>query len=321
PDLDRTRAYALAGASAALPLERRFGTLLHRIEPEIAVRALSRPLQSGGPPIGDLTDAGGPGFSSAPDAAQQGLAPNGTTVLGVPSVRRAYDEIDFAAPVSGAVEATFGLGQSLWTKAGKGATRVVRFDLTQDVLLWTHGGTARFGEMSATAGAQIGPVGIGAGVRYDWSLHDISVVSANVIARDARSDEVHGALLLLQGSSSERLRGGIDELFSAARFAVTPGALGGNAVTGASTPLGRAGLRAGYDLRWTPGETSEAFANFYHSATLTYETACKCAGLVLLLGFPFHDTTYLNKTPDGKWKPPDFSLRIDLKSLGSFGTF
>jgi LPS-assembly protein len=316
-ELDRTRAYALAGVSAGLPLERRFGTLLHRIEPEVAVRALSRPLQSGGPPIGDTTDAGGPTFSSAPDAAQQGLAPDGATIHGVPAVRRAYDEIDFAAPVSGAVEATLGLGQSLWTKAGRGAARLVRFDLTQDLLLWTHGGTARIGEMGATAAAQIGPVGAGAGVRYDWSLGDISVVSASLNGHDGRSDEVHGTLLMLRGNSSERLRGGIDELFSAARFAVTPTTLGGNAVIGASAPLPRSGLRAGYNLLWTLGDTPPNQANLTHQGTLTFESACKCAGLVVLVSYPFHDTTYLHE----HWYLPDFSVRIDLKSLGSFGTF
>ena len=79
------------------------------------MRAISRSLQSGGPPIGDLADAGGATYSAAPDAAQQGLAP-GVGILGVPASRRAYDEIDFAAPSTGAVETTFSLSQSLWTK-------------------------------------------------------------------------------------------------------------------------------------------------------------------------------------------------------------
>src|SRR5947209_20632780 len=33
PDRNRTRAYALVGARAAIPLERRFGSVLHRVEP------------------------------------------------------------------------------------------------------------------------------------------------------------------------------------------------------------------------------------------------------------------------------------------------
>ena len=317
---DRSRAYALAGASAGVPLERKFGSLLHRIEPRIVVRALSRPLQSGGPPVGDLTDAGGETFASSPDASQQGLSggvvvgPKGAERQGVPAVRRAYDEIDFAAPVSGAVEATASLSQSLWGKAGKGASRVARFDLLQDFLLWAHGGKRRLGEGSAVASAQVGPVSVGGAVRYDWALHDVSAISAGANAHDARTDEVHGGLLLLRGSSSERLRAGIDEIFSAARYDVPPGDLGGSASFGASGPLPRPGLRLAYDVSYTPGTTPDSFANFYHTAKLSYETACKCAGLLLIVGFPFHDTHLLKDRPD-------FSVRIDLRSLGSFGTF
>src|SRR6267378_1706459 len=137
PERDRARAYALLGARAAFPLERRFGGTLHRIEPAFELRALSRQLQSGGPPIGDLTDAGGATFQSRPDAAQQGLAPNpDQSILGVPAKRRAYDEIDFAAPVSGAVQATASLSQSLWTTPGRSPGRILRVDLLQDALLW-----------------------------------------------------------------------------------------------------------------------------------------------------------------------------------------
>ena len=315
-DRDRSRAYGLFGASAGLPLERRFGDLLHRIEPQVELRAITRPLQSGGPPIGDLTDAGGASFASAPDAAQQGLAPGplptGGSILGVPAARRAYDEIDFAAPLSGAVEATASLLQSLWAKPG---TRVFTFDLQQDLLLWAHGGRARVGEASASAGGQVGPVTLGAAVRYDWSLRDLSAVSAGGGARDGRGDEVHASLALLRGSSSERLRAGIDELFSAARYDVPPGDLTGNITAGLSAPLPKAGLRAGYDLLYTPtsGVTPSDFVNRLHSATLTYETPCRCAGLLVVLAFPFHDGHLI--------RGPTFSFRLDLKSLGSFATF
>src|SRR5262249_4232155 len=126
---DRARAYALLGGRAALPLERRYGSALHRIEPALEFRALSKHLQSGGPPIGDLTDGGGPSFAARPDAAQQGLGPAlGATpsqnIDGVPAVRRPYDEIDFAAPVTGAVEATASISQSLWTKVGRTPVRL-----------------------------------------------------------------------------------------------------------------------------------------------------------------------------------------------------
>jgi len=312
-DRDRARAYALLGARAAFPLERRFGEALHRIEPALELRAISKPLQAGGPPIGDLTDAGGADFHSRPDAAQQGLAPTSDlTILGVPAARRAYDEIDFAAPVSGAVQATASLSQSLWTKPGRTPGRILRIDLLQDALLWASGAKARLGEASAVAAVQIGPLGVQGSVRYDWTLRELSTLSASAGARDSRGDEIHASLGFLRGSSSERLRAGIDEMFSTARFAVAPTALTGGARAGASGPL-PLNLKLGYDLSYTPGETPPDFANWTHTVLLTYDTPCHCAALQLVVGFPFHDARLL--------RSPDFSFRIDLKSLGSFATF
>ncbi len=324
-DRNRTRAYALVGGSAGLPLERRFGNLLHRIEPAIELRALSRPLQSGGSPFGDLTDAGGPSFASAPDAAEQGLAP-ATGIQGVPAARRAYDEIDFAAPVSGAVEATASLSQSLWAKGRAVPGRIVRFDLLQDALLWTGGGKARLGEGSAVAGVQFGPGSLATAVRYDWSLRALSAFSASGGMRDSRGDEAHGSISFLRGSSSERLRAGIDELFSAARFDVPAGDLTGNLRAGGSSALPKSNVRLAYELAWTPGVTPSNFANVYHALSVSWETPCKCAGLVLLLGYPFHDGTLLHdpsRTALGTVRRylPDFSFRLDLKALGSIGTF
>ncbi len=318
-DRDRARAYALIGASAGLPFERRFGDLLHRVEPELAVRALSRPLQAGGPPVGDSTDAGGATFSSSPDAAQQGLAPgiacascaDGTT-LGVPAARRGYDEIDFAAPVSGAVEATASLSQSLWRKVGNGAARIFGLNLLQDALVWAHGAKARLGETSADAFALLGPLSVSAGMRYDWKLRDLVVFGAGAGMRDARTDEVHASMNLLRGSSSARLRAGIDELFSAARYDVAAGSLSGSAAWGASAVFSN--FRLAYNTAWTPGDTPPAFANFLHTLSLTYETPCHCAGFLVALGFPFHDTQLIGDRPS-------FSFKLDLKSLGSFSTF
>ena len=311
PDRNRTRAYALLGASAALPLERRYGNALHRIEPGIAVRALSKPLQSGGPPIGDLTDAGGPTFASRPDAAQQGLGAD-QRIAGVPAARRPYDEIDSAAPASGAVEATASISQSVWTRPGRTAGRILRFDLLQDALLWAGGGRARLGEGSAVASVQVGSGNLTGAVRYDWSLHEISAFGASAGIRDPRGDEVHTSIQMLRGASSERLRGGIDELFSAARFASAPSALTGSANAGVSGPL-PLGLRLAYDVTHTPGDTPADFANWTHAASVTLETPCRCAGLQLSASVPFHDLRLL--------RAPGFAFRIDLKSLGSFATF
>jgi len=311
PDRSRTRAYALLGARAGIPLERRFGSMLHRIEPAFEIRALSKSLSAGGPPFGDLTDGGGSVFQAMPDAAQQGLAAS-ATVQGVPAERRAYDEIDFAAPATGAVEATASLSQSLWTKSGRTAGRILSFDLLQDALLWAGGAKARLGEGSAVASVHFGNGSVDGSVRYDWSQHQVSAFGASAGLRDRRGDEVHASVGMLRGASSERLRGGIDELFSAARFAVTPTALTGGARAGASGPL-PLGLRLAYDANYTPGDTPSNFANLVHVAVLSLETACHCAGLRLAASLPTHDTRVLGG--------PQFSLVIDLKSLGSMAAF
>jgi LPS-assembly protein len=312
-DRNRARAYALLGARAAVPLERRYGSALHRIEPALEVRALSRPLQAGGPPFGDLTDHGGPGFLSRPDDSQQGLAAAfNDGISGVPAARRAYDEIDFAAPASGAVEATASLSQSVWTKPGGAPGRILRFDLLQDALLWAGGGKARIGEGSALASVQLGPVGLNGSVRYDWALRQVSAFGASAGMRDARGDEIHASLSVLRGSSSERLRAGIDELFSAARFAAAPTTITGDARAGFSGPL-PLGLRLAYEVSYTPGDIPANFANWWHTSSLTLETPCRCAGLQFLARLPFRDGHLLGA--------PEFHLVINLKSLGSFATF
>jgi hypothetical protein len=311
PERDRTRGYALLGVRAALPLERRYGSALHRIEPALEVRALSRSLQSGGPPFGDVTDGGGASFAAKPDAAQQGLGAD-PTVAGVPAARRAYDEVDFAAPVTGAVQATASVSQSLWTRPGRTPGRILRFDLLQDALLWVGGGKARLGEGSAIAAVQLGPGGVQGTVRYDWALRYVSAFGASAGVRDARGDEVHASIGMLRGSSSERLRAGIDELFSAARLAAAPTPLSGSAGVGASGPLPR-GLRLSYELIYTPGDIPATLANWVHATALTLETACRCAGLQIQARAPFHGAHLL--------RSPEFSVLIDLKSLGSFATF
>jgi hypothetical protein len=190
---------------------------------------------------------------------------------------------------------------------------VLRFDLLQDVLLWAHGGKARLSETIAFADAQLGSVSLSASSHYDWALRNLSAVAGGAGVRDGRGDEAHASLAFLRGSSSARLRAGIDELFSAARFDTPPGDLTGSARAGASVPLPR-NFRLGYDGIWTPGTVPDNFANFSHIATLIYETPCRCALVQLVLGFNFHNAHLLNNRPD-------FSFRLDLKSLGSFATF
>jgi LPS-assembly protein len=330
PDRDHARAYLDVDALIALPLERRFGATLHRIEPRFELRGITPSMQSGGPPIGDPADAGGAQYASAINRAQQNLAPcvvpagsapgacSATAtnpIFGVPSARRPFDEIDGAAPSTGAVEAVFGLDQSLWRKTGKTATRWLGLNLTQDVLLGSGGGGGRVGEGSAMA-SYVGTFAAASAVlRYDWDLRVISAIIANLSAHDARYDEVHGGLTFLRGSSSERLRAGIDELFAAAKLNALAGSLTGSLGGGASAPL-PANLRLGYEVSryLSPDQPVPAGqANFTHTFNLTYDTPCHCATIGLGVAFLFHDTTRIGA--------PNVRFVLDLKSLGSFATF
>jgi hypothetical protein len=168
------------------------------------------------------------------------------------------------------------------------------------------------GEGSAVGSVQFGPGSLQGGVRYDWALRHVSAFGAAAGVRDKRGDELHASVDMLRGSSSERLRAGIDELFSAARYANASAALTGSARAGASGAL-PLNFRLAYELAYTPGDLPADFANWQHTAVLSLETPCHCAGLQLSAGLPFHDARLL--------RSPSFSLRIDLKSLGSFTTF
>jgi LPS-assembly protein len=321
PNRDLTRAYLDAGASIGFPLERRFGTSLHRIEPQIEVRGITPSLHSGGPPIGDPADGGGAQYVVAIAHAQQNLGPAPGLIFGVPSARRSFDEIDGAAPSTGAVEAVASLDQALWSKSGKTAVRWLRLNLQQDMLLGSGGGGRRLGEGSAIASVQGAFASATATVRYDWALRAISTISASGTIHDSRTDELHASTLLLRGASSERLRAGIDELFSAARLDAPPGSaeatamLTGSLGVGGSAPLFW-NFRLAYDLSrfLSPdGGLPPGFADYTHAASLAYETPCHCAALSLGVALPFRNGALLSG--------PVIHFVLDLKSLGSFATF
>ena len=320
PGRDRQRAYGYAGVRASVDLERQYGGALHVVTPLVQLRGITRELSGGGAPIGDPADAGGAVYFAYPEAAEQGLGPgqarrdSASVTEGVPASRRAYDEVDFAAPSTGEVEATLGVSQSLWVRRGAVA-RVVRFDLLQDVLLWSAGARSRFGEASAVASLLLGPVSASLQARYDWTFRALSAAVGNAGVRDARGDELHGSFLLLRGSSSERLRAGIDELFSAVRLATQPGDLSGTASAGASLPLplARNGLRAGYDVARFIGALPADAPDWSHRLTLVYETPCRCAGVSFTAELPLRDGHVL--------RSPTIHLALDLKSLGGFTTF
>jgi hypothetical protein len=183
------------------------------------------------------------------------------------------------------------------------------------VLFGSGGGGGRVGEGSAILGFQYAFATLNGIVRYDWDLSALSTISLGASAHDARSDEIHGSLLLLRGASSERLRAGIDELFSAARLAALAGSLVGSVGGGASAAL-PGNLRLGYDGSKfiSSGATiPQGQADMTHSVSLAYDTPCHCATVALGVAQPFHGGKRIG--------PPSVHFVLDLKSLGSFATF
>jgi hypothetical protein len=190
--------------------------------------------------------------------------------------------------------------------------RVARLDLLQDTVLWAGRSQARLGQGGAKASVQLGPVGLGGGLLYDWAQQALSAATASAGVHDDRGDEVHASTLLLRGSTSERIRAGIDELFSVARFSGPPGDLSGSANAGASAPL-PFGLRLKYDAIRNLGPLPLGFPDWVHTTTLAYETPCRCAALSVRADLGFRDGKRLHGYPH-------FFFVIDLKSLGSFAT-
>jgi len=321
---NRQRAYGLASARAELSLQRPWGSFLHTVNPGVELRLITPALRSGGPPIGDPFDAGGPGFASAPDAAQQGLAPGlapraGVTspILGVPAARRPYDELDGAAPEEGEALATVHVSQVLWTRPalGRAPAALMGLDLRQDFVLRAGAAGRRIGESGGSLGFGWGRVSVGAWAQYDWSLRALTLLGGSLSVRNVRGDEAHAGLGLQRGAASERTRAGIDELFAAARVASDPGSLFGSGSFGGSAalPLGRQGLRLAYDASrlLASGGLPPNTADWSHRVALTYETPCHCAGVQLYATFPFVGGMLL--------KSPYIGFLLDLKGLGSFG--
>ena len=118
-----------------------------------------------------------------------------------------------------------------------------------------------------------------------------------------------------RGAASERIRGGIDELFAAARVASDAGDLFGSAGFGGSAglPLRRQGVRVSYEVSHllAAGALPADTADWSHRLALVYETPCRCAGIQLYASFPFRGGHLL--------KEPSIGVFLDLRSLGSFG--
>jgi LPS-assembly protein len=321
PVRDTRRAYGLAGASGGLTLSRPYGAFLHSVSPLLELRALTRALRSGGPPIGDPTDAGGTTYSSNPNAALQGIAPttSGADTLGVPASRRPYDEVDFAAPESGAGEASVRLLQSLWAKGspGRAPTRVASLELRQDLVLWLPGSGRRAAEASVIASLNVGPLAASMLVRYDWTQRVRTLTSAGASLRDARGDDLHVGSLVLNGTPGSHLRTGIDELFAAVQVAPQTAPAVGSLVMGGNwvLPVAHDSFRLSVDAVHNLANLTEGDgqADWTFRGLLGYETPCHCAGLLVGTDVPLRH-----------WKvlyAPTIRVLIDLKSLGSLSTF
>ena len=177
------------------------------------------------------------------------------------------------------------------------------------------GAGRRIGESGGSLGFGWGPVRVGASAQYDWGLRALTLVGGNLGVRDAGGDEAHAGLSLQRGAASERIRGGIDELFAAARAASDPGDLFGSASFGGSAnlPLRKQGWRVAYDASHllSAGGLPPNTADWSHRIALSYETPCRCAGVQLYASFPFSGGKLL--------KSPYIGFLLDLKALGSFG--
>lgn len=324
------RAYGLGGASAGMTLSRAHGGLLHTVSPLLELRALTHALRSGGPPIGDPADAGGSRYSSNTNGALQGIGPGvaadpsaGGDTRGVPASRRAYDEVDFSAPESGAGEASLRLLQSLWTKGppGRPPYRVAALELRQDLVLWLPGSGQRVAEASANASLNVGALAVQTLLRYDWAQRALTTASAAAALRDGRGDDVHASILILNGTPGARARAGIDELFAAVKVApLDPRltyAVGGLTMGGSWVlPVAHDSMRLSADAvrhlgKFQPGDTYTPDWTF--RALLGYETPCRCAGFLIGTEAPLRDGKLL--------RPPTIRVLIDLKSLGSLSAF
>jgi hypothetical protein len=160
----------------------------------------------------------------------------------------------------------------------------------------------------------LGPASVDGAVRYDWTGRVVSTLGGGASVRDNRGDTVRIQASLLRPSSSERVRAGIDELFSAVRLATGAGDLtgSGDLIVTAVLPLQ---LKLSYDLnRVLSIEPLRAdIPDTSHTASLILETQCHCAGLRFNASAPMRGGKLMGAV--------QFSFAIDLKSLGSFATF
>lgn len=313
--LDARRLQGFADADVSVLLARRFGDLLHTIEPRAQVRVLS-PALLGGVAPGDPADAGGSGPLVDAASSQQGapvgvVLDTGAAALGVPAVRRAYDEIDGAGPSTGGAATALSVRQALWTKpAGQSLRRLLWLQLQQDLVLWNGAGSARLADSSVALGLDLGRLTLGGEVRADASARLVTYATANAGWSDGRQDSLRVSLTALRAAATDRIRAGLDELLATTHLALAPGDFGG-AVTASATwalPTEARGLFASADLVAFLNQQPAGYPNVRLAPAFNWRPPCGCASLGLRLDFPYLDGSFVHR--------PDVNFVFDLKSLG-----
>ena len=330
PERDARRLLGLADLEASVLLGRQIGSeLMHTLEPQILLRAVSPSLLGGGPPPGDPADGGGFAWTTAPGAAEQGVAvgaarfagPAGTpsagrtAALGVPAARRGLDELDGAAPSTGGVGASIGVRNTLWSRpAGQGLNRMVWLLLQQDLILWNGTGMARAADAVAALGFGLPWLSFAGDLRWDWPSNSLSGAGGGARIWDARGDAVALRFQLLHGSAIDRIHAGVDELFATTQLAALAGNLTGSVGTGLTwvLPTVAKGLALQSDFGIALGTLPDDSPSATWSENLNWRPPCGCAALGFGVDVLFRSPPF----GDGKSRHFGGHFTFELRSLG-----
>jgi LPS-assembly protein len=297
------QARGVTGLELAAPLARSFGAggrgLRHVIEPRLAWRA--------------GTDALGPALpayaydelDAAPRAGPALPADGGAPVRTLSATPGRFHQLQLSvrnrlvAPPGAPWGADLGLGQDLDLAAGKAEESWGRLAL--------RGGPATF---SAVARFRLFGGAAPAPADARSRLDAFTELAAGLRVADARGDDLHASLNALGRGASPRLVGGLEPLFdarSAASF--VPAASG---VVGATARF--SGGTLVYDAAFTarptlvcPGAGVAGPRVFYHSASLVWDSPCRC--------FRAGVTASVNVCDPS----PRFGVLLDLSSVGGGG--
>ena len=330
PERNARRLQGTTDVEASLLLGRQFGNdLLHTLEPQLQIRAVSPALLGGGPPPGDPADGGSFAYLAAPGEAEQGLGAGAARLAGtagtpsagriatqgVPAARRGLDELDGSAPSTGGVGATVGVRNTLWSRpSGQGLSRMVWLLLQQDLVLWNGTGEARAADAVAALGFGLPWLSFTGDLRWDWPSSSLSGAGGGLRVWDARGDAVTLRLQLLRGAAIDRIHAGVDELFATTRLAALAGNLGGSAGAGVTwaLPTETKGLALQSDVGLAIGDLPADAPSFTWSESLNWRPPCGCAALGAGVDLYFRSPAF----GDGKGLHYGGHFTFELRSLG-----